>query len=335
MNSFANRIRVHRLLQSLPLLAVVIALAAALLGCNTQTEKEEVILYDVGWDSATIQTRVAAYIIEHGYGYPVTVITGQPVPFYPALENGTAHINFEIWLPNQQEPYDSVIERGVAVDLGKSIEDSWQGFGVPQYFKDENPGLVSVFDLPDYAHLLSTADTQGKGRIVNCVPGWACEEINVRKVTGYDLDESLAFVNPGSESALLADLGSSYSRGEPWLGYVWGPSKMSFDYDMYVLEEPEYSEECWSTDKACEYPISEVKILAAKSLVDRAPEIADFLRAWDLKFDQLMLVVEWMYGNDRTPMEGAEYYLRTFPEIWQSFVTPDAARRVERQLDRN
>lgn len=315
------------------LLATVIAGAG--FACSTQAEKQEVILYDVGWDSATIQTRVAAYVIEHGYGYPVSVITGQPVPFYPALENDTAHINFEIWLPNQQEPYDSVIERGIAVDLGKSIEDSWQGFGVPQYFKDANPGLVSVFDIPDYAPLLATADTQPKGRIVNCVPGWACEEINVRKVAGYGLNESLTFVNPGSEAALLADLGSSYSRGEPWLGYVWGPSMLSFDYEMYVLEEPEFSEECWTTDKACEYPVSEVKILAAKSLVDRAPEIADFLRAWDLEFDQLSQVVEWMYANSQTPTEGAEYYLRTFPEIWQPFVTADTARRIERQLNSN
>ena len=54
---------------------------------------------------------------------------------------------------------------GSAIDLGDSIDDSWQGWGIPQYVKDANPGLVSVSDLPDYADQFATAETQGRGAI--------------------------------------------------------------------------------------------------------------------------------------------------------------------------
>ena len=38
--------------------------------------KEPVVFSDLNWDSAQIQNRIAMYIVEHGYGYPVDTVFG-------------------------------------------------------------------------------------------------------------------------------------------------------------------------------------------------------------------------------------------------------------------
>ena len=54
-------------------LAILTAgLALLLAGCGGDSdEKEPVIFSDLNWPSAEIQARVASYIVEHGYEYPV------------------------------------------------------------------------------------------------------------------------------------------------------------------------------------------------------------------------------------------------------------------------
>ena len=46
---------------------------------------------------------------------------------------------------------------------------------------DENPGLKSVADLKDYAHLFPDPDSPGKARIFGGIPGWSITEIMEKK----------------------------------------------------------------------------------------------------------------------------------------------------------
>ena len=326
----SSRIKVA--LAGLATLLVALMLALGCQGSDGSDSEQEIIFYDLAWETSSLQSQIAAFIVEHGYENPVSIISGSPLAFYPALGNGTAHVNMEVWLPNQQEPYDEIIADGSAIDLGDSIDDSWQGWGIPQYVKDANPGLVSVLDLPDYAGQFATAETHGKARFVNCVSGWACEQINADKLTGYGMGGVVHLVNPGSEAAILADLSSAYLLEEAWLGYVWGPSQMALDFDLYVLEEPAYSSACWDTDKACAFPLTTVNIVVDSSLENRAPEVVAFLRQWDFKFEHQLPVSRWMEEQGMTPAEGALHYLRTRADLWKPMVTEEAAARVEDAL---
>ncbi len=313
--------------------AAVMTLSA--LGCLTDSSRDEITIIEHSWESASVQSQIVGYIVEHGYGYPVSTLLVDPLAIDAALSSGSADVAMEIWLPNNREIYDEVIEDGTAVDIGKSIEDSWQGFGVPQYVKDANPGLGSVGDIRDYVDVFATVGSDGKVRFVDCVPGWACEVVNSEKWLGYGLNDIIHSVKPGSEAALLADLKRAYSRGDAWFGYVWGPSIISIDYEMYVLTEPEYTAECWESDKACSYPITEVKKLAASGLVERAPDVVDFLRQWHLPTEALVEVSKWMADNHETSSEGAIYFLQKFPHVWRAYVPDQVATKVETAVASN
>ena len=95
----------------------------------------------------------------------------------------------EIWSPNQHELWNEALDSGVVVNLGKSLEDNWQGFVVLQYVRDPNPGLSSVADIRENKDLFATPDSNGNARLVPCIPCWECERVNANMVLAYDLDD--------------------------------------------------------------------------------------------------------------------------------------------------
>jgi glycine betaine/proline transport system substrate-binding protein len=293
-------------------------------------EKATVVFSDLNWTSSEIQVRAAAFIVEHGYGYPTELVAGDTVSLWQGLINGDTQVTMEIW-PAQQ-PWIDELDEGVIELLGNSLDENWEGWVVPQYVKDANPGLVSVADLPEYMELFVTADSRGRARFIDCVPGWACEQVNGNKLIAYGLEDVLELVKPGSGAALFEDLESTYDRGEPWLGYMWGPTKPTATLDLYRLEEPEWTEECWNGDQGCAYPASEVRIAVNTTLLSDAPDVVEFLRAWDFAADVQVLSEIWMSENNASTDEAAIWYLMTYPEVWSAFVPDDVAAAVQDAL---
>lgn len=293
-------------------------------------DKDEIIFSDLNWASAEIQNRIASYIVEKGYGYPIDLQAGDTVSLWQALVNGDTHVTMEIW-PAQAEWLED-IEEGVLVDLGNSLDQAWEAWVIPQYVKDANPGLVSVTDIPEYADLFVTSESRGKARFVDCVPGWACEQVNAAKLDSYGLRDVIEVQNAGSGAGLFADLEGAYERGDPWLGYIWSPTPPTVALDLYRLEEPPYSDECWETDKACAYPPSDVLIMVHSSLAERAPDIVAFLEKWDFPASDQIAAENWMSENNEDPDGAAIWYLRTRRDSWSAFVPADIAARVDAAL---
>ena len=52
--------------------------------------------------------------------------------------------------------------------------------------------------------------------------------------------------------------------------------------DLVRLEEPPYTEECRATTKACAYVHSDVRIAVHPSMLERAPEVVDMLRNFNI-----------------------------------------------------
>lgn len=297
-----------------------------------EVRKDPIVFSNLNWASAEVQTQIVSFIVNNGYGYPVDLIDGDTVSLWQGLLNGDTHVTMEIW-PAQQEWIDDLDDDSVITLLGDSLDENWEGWVIPQYVKDENPGLVSVSDLPDYQELFVTADSRGLARFVSCIAGWACEQVNEEKFDAYNLRDVLYIIDPGSGAALFADLQASYDRGDPWLGYIWGPTEPTATLDLYRLEEPEWTQECWDGDKGCAYPASEVRIAVNTELVDRAPDVIEFLRAWDYSANEQVGTEIWMGQNDAAPEEGAMYYLRTFRDVWSQFVPADVAELIDAAIE--
>ena len=293
--------------------------------------KEPIVFSNLNWTSAEVQNQIVSYIVHNGYGYPVDLFHGNIGSLWQWLLNGDAHVMMEIW-PGQQQWIDKLEDDSVIALLGDSLDDHWEGWVIPQYVKDENPGLVSVTDIPEYAELFATTDSLGKARFFSCIASWSCARVNEEKFDSYGLRDSLHIITPSSGVALFASLEAMYDRGDAWLGYIWGPTKPTQTLDLYRLEEPEWTAECWESGKACAYPTTTVRIAVAAELLDRAPDIVEFLRAWDFKAREYIGTDIWMSDNNETPEAAALYYLRTYRDVWTAFVPDDIAAKVDAAL---
>ena len=298
--------------------------------------KQTIIFGDLNWGSALLQNRIAQYIVEKGYGYPTDVKFGATLPLFQGLKNGDTDVTMEIWLPNQDEAWNEAREEGAVLSVGTSLGKDWQSaFVIPKYLQEQYPELDSVEDLKDqqYKDLFKTVETGDKARLVSCVIGWACEDVNAQQITGYGLDDHVHIINPGDSATASADLYGAYDKGEPWLGYQWGTNDPPYKLDLVRLEEPPYSKECWDTTKACGYADATILIAVYPDLPARAPDVVAMLRKWDFNIEVYGPVLLWKLENpDANNNATAIWWLNSSPDIWGSWVTEEAGAAIQAAL---
>ena len=302
-------------------------------------DKQKLVFSDLNWTSAQIQNRIAQYIVEKGYGYPTDVVFGATLPLFQGLRRGDTHITMEIWLPNQDEAWGEAVAAGEVAPIGESLGKDWQSaFVIPAYLQEEYPDLDSVEDLKEekFKALFRTTESGDKARLVSCVIGWACEEVNAAQIEAYGLSDHVHIVNPGDGAAANADLYGAYERREPWLGYQWGTNDPSLVLDLVRLNEPDYSDECWFTTKACAYEDATILIAVHPDVLTGAPDVVEMLRAWGLNIEVYSTIAQWQRENDgASTNDAALWWLKSNPGIWTGWVTADAATAIQSALDAN
>ena len=297
--------------------------------------KEPIVFNDLNWTSSQLQNRIAQYIVEKGYGYPSDVVFGATLPLFQGLRRGDSDVTMEIWLPNQDAVWEEAQAAGEVLSAGQSLSKIWQSaFVIPAYMQTDYPELDSVDDLkdPQFRELFATAETRGKARLVSCLIGWACEDVNAAQIESYGLSEHIHIVNPGDREIANAELFGLYEQRKPWLGYQDSVNDPVLLLDLVRLAEPEYSDECWLTDKACAYEDATILIAVNPELAGRAPEVVAMLRQWHLDYDSYTTLAAWQIENDAGYDDAAIWWLTNNGDVWTQWVTDEAAAGIRNAL---
>ncbi len=295
-----------------------------------------IVFSDLDWTSAQVQTRIAQYLVEHGYGYRTGLKSGGTDHLFRSLRAGEVHVAMEIWLPLQSDAWREALSNGEVAYGGVSLGEDWQStFVIPQYLQEEYPGLDNVDDLKDprYRELFATATSDGKARLVGCVVGWACETGNNAQIEGYGLTDHLQVVKPDSEAALFTELYDAYAKRKPWLGYMWGTADPALLLDLVQLEETPYSEECWYTTQACAFKDSTILTAVHSDVTGMRPEVIHLLTNWGFTTDEYQAVFQWMDANGATVEEAGLDWLMENGGTWRGWVTAEAAVGIQTALD--
>jgi len=320
---------------------LMVALGAMLIlssfaGCTTTTtdEKGTLVFADLLWDSALFHNRVAGFILEHGYGYDIEYIPGVTIPLFAGLTAGDIDISMEIWVENQLKAYLDAVGAGDVIDLGMNFPDSTQGWFVPTYMIENGdlPENVSVSDLADYWELFKDPEDSTKGVFYAGDPGWECVGIDVLKMEAYGLDGYYNYFITGSGDALGASMVAAYEKEEAWFGYYWKPTFLMGKLDMTQIVEPPYDEEVWATNKGMAYPSDRIDICVNASLLDRAPEVVEFLRNYETMAVMIARALVYMEENEVEHEEAAIWFLQEYESVWTQWVPSDIASKVKAAL---
>jgi glycine betaine/proline transport system substrate-binding protein len=322
---------------------VLLSLACVVIttgGC-TQAGAKTVTFADASWDSIQVHSRIAAFILQHGYGYTPEYTFGDTIPLFNGLARGDVDVTMEVWVENQQQAYDEYTGNGSIVDLGGNFLDNWQGWLVPTYMIQGDPArgiqatapdLKSVSDLPRYKELFRDPENPSKGRFVNGPAGWEATTINHEKLEAYGLLDHYTDFPAGSQAALDSSLASAYEQGKPWFGYYWEPTWVMGKYNMTRLEEPAYDPTIWNSTHACSYPANKVNICVNKEFHDANPDVVSFLSKYSTTTAMVNSVLAYMQDNEASTQEAAEYFLKNFESTWTQWVPAEVVSKVKAAL---
>src|SRR5690606_15817699 len=238
--------------------------------------RRPIVFGDLDWESAQVANWIARLVLEEGFGCATDAIPGTVVPIYQGAVRGDVDVIMEVWTDNTPALWTEAVANGVVEEVGVAFDDAVQGWFVPRYLVEGDPargiepaapGLRSVFDLAEHWELFRDPERPDKGRFYNCVIGWQCELVNTVKHHAYGLEDRFTNFRSGTGVALAAELEGAYRRGEPWVGYYWGPTWVLGELDLYLLEEPPFDPDCWAeftalvdaperATRACAYPTS-------------------------------------------------------------------------------
>jgi glycine betaine/proline transport system substrate-binding protein len=310
-----------------------ILMVVFVLGTGQALAKETLVLSDLSWESAQVHNRIAAFIIEHGYGYGIDYIPVDTISGFAGLVRGDIDITMEIWTDNQEPAWSEAVASGKVIDLGDNFPDSWQGWLVPTYMikgdpargiKATAPDLKSVTDLPKYAKLFKDVEDPSKGRF--------CEKINEKKFAAYGLNDTYNLFLPGSGAALVASLAGAYKKGEPWFGYYWAPTWVLGSYDMTPLEEPAYDKAIFGSTAKCAYPSVKVKIAVNPGMLKKAPEVVEFLKKYETTQAMANKFLAYMEEKEADTDATAEWFLKENEGLWTGWISSDVAAKVKKAL---
>lgn len=320
-------------------------------------EKETITFADTQWQSLWINNEIAMFIVENGYGYPAEAVTVTTPVMQQSIEGDEVQVIMEVWWSNIEEWWNTEREAGTIVELGDIFESSAQGFYVPRYVIEGDaergiepmaPDLKSVADLPKYKDLFADPEDPDKGVLTSCVTGWNCAEVIRIKTYAYDLDETYNLSEPGSAGALDAGIAGPYKKGEPVVSYYWEPTWLLGVYDMVLLEEPEYNDECWSmiteisesgvidesmadsvpAEAGCGFENISVPKAVSAGMAERHPDLVAFLDKMFIGTDNLNKISAYMTENEAEVEEAALWYFQNYEDQWRSWLPEDVAEKV-------
>lgn len=301
-------------------------------GAAAPKEKTDLVFADVGWDSIKFHNAVAGLIAEKVFGYTWTETPASTPISHEALMKGEIDVHMETWTDNLPD-YAGDLAAGKLTELGVNFDDNIQGFYIPRYVADENPGLKSVADLKDYAHLFPDPDSPGKARIFGGIPGWSITEIMEKKVQYYGLDSQYNYVIPGSDAAMNATIISARDKKEPVVFYYWEPTWLMGLYDFVLLEDAPYDAAAYFEGKtAC--PSVRVNVCVSNDFAASNPEFCEFLSKYHTSSALTSEGLAYLQQNaGSTYRDAAAWFLKEgHPELVDQFLTSEQASRLREAL---
>ncbi len=312
------------------IISIFLLMTGVLLLAACQTDKNEITLGEADWDSSVFHNEVARYIIENGYGTKVNTVPADTAIMISALKVGNMDVSLEIWSDNITA-YDDDLANNKYEEVSINFADNEQGLYIPAYLQVEYPGLVSVTDLLDYAHLFPDPEGSSKSIIYGGPEGWSATTFLHAKMSLYGLDEIYNFKTIDSGATLSATLASAYAQEAPWVGYNWEPTWIMGLYDMVLLEDSEYDEADFATGKGA-FPSVDVTVVVRNGFQEDFPEIYDFFSKYKTSSAITSEALLYMQENSVEADVAAIWFLNNYKDLWSQWVPEDIFNKINETL---
>ena len=313
------------------LMKTLTAVAALTVGATGASAQERVAISDLNWTGAKAIAHVIQAVINGPLNSEAEIIEGlsDQAIISAGMDkgDGSADVWTDMWMPNQQGPWDKFIEGAGTVAHNQPYAGTQQMY-VPAYMSDMISSFEDLKD-PEIAAMFDK-DGNGKGEYWAGDASWKSTKIWQVKMKSYGLSE-LWEPEIISDATFKAQLKSSYGNQKPILFYYWTPEWIHAAYDIAPLAEPAHTEGCmdlqldgedWlEVSKAgCATPDASIYVSYSKSLEQRNPAAAKFLSQIQLDPDTVNQWILQIGRDEMDPVDVAETWVAENMDVVESWI---------------
>lgn len=266
------------------------------------------------WVGAQANVAVAKYLLEHELGYRVDTVQVDEVPAWDALSQGRVDAILEDWgHPEQEQRY--VKDKKTIAPGGELGVTGHIGWFVPAYFAEAHPDVTDWRNLDKYADRLRTAESGGKGQLLDGSPSYITNDKAL--VSNLKLDYQVVF--SGSEAAQITQIKQFAKERKPFLTYWYKPQWLFEKVPMTEVKLPPYKEGCDADPKkvACAYPHTPLQKFLNAGFEKSGGKAAAFLKnfAWTTKEqnDVALMIAD----RKMSPEAAAEKWVKENGPTWK------------------
>ncbi|MER5947372.1 ABC transporter substrate-binding protein [Streptomyces sp. NPDC001904] len=269
------------------------------------------------WVGAQANVAVAQYLLEHELGYRVDTVQVDEVPAWDALSQGRVDAILEDWgHPDQEARY--VKDKKTIVAGGGLGVTGHIGWFVPTYFAKQHPDITSWKNLDKYADQLKTAESGGKGQLLDGSPSYVTNDKAL--VQNLKLDYQVVF--SGSEAAQITQIKQFAKQKKPFLTYWYTPQWLSQQVPMTEVKLPAYKEGCDADPKkiTCAYPTTPLQKYLNADFAKSGGEASAFLKKFHWTTDDQNEVSLLIADKKLSPEAAAKKWVDGHRSTWKAWL---------------
>lgn len=316
-------------------LVAIAALGLASASSAASADCGKVSITEMDWASSAVVTHVANFLMTKGYGCEVQLVPSSTTPAMTSIaETGQPDILTELWT-NSSPVYEELRSSGKLVELANVLSDGGvEAWWIPAYLAEAHPELKTIDGILANPKLVG-------GRFHDCPSGWACDVVNKNNLRALKAEDAgLERFQHGSGETLAAAIAAAYQNKEPWLGYYWAPTSVLGKYPMVQVEVAPFDQERHTCNgdancadpKPSAYPTAKVVTAVAPGLLEREPEVVDFLKKMSFTNEQMGAVLAWQDGKGASYEEAAVYFLTNYKDVWSQWLNDEARKNLSALL---
>ena len=307
----------------------------------------DVVIGEMNWASGEFLARVDGFIMGEGYKCNVEYLTAGTVPQITSMtEKGTPDIASELWANAAAVAIDAAVAENRLVKLNPApITGAGEGWMVSAAAAKAHPELKTIDDIIARPDLFPHPEDPSKGGLHNCPSGWGCQLATANLFRAFDMEaKGWKLIDTGSGAGLDGSIAKASERNENWLGYYWAPTTLAGKYDLKLVDfNSGFDQEHWDNcivkpTEECDSPkrstwtVSEVVSLAQVDFTERAPAVAEYVKARTFDADLLNKYLTYMADNQASGEEAAEEFILNEEATWSKWVSEDAAAAIKKAL---
>ncbi|MER6107538.1 ABC transporter substrate-binding protein [Streptomyces hirsutus] len=270
------------------------------------------------WVGAQANVAVAEYLLERELGYRVDTVQIDEVPAWDALSQGRVDAILEDWgHPDQEQRY--VEDKKTIAPGGDLGVTGHIGWFVPTYFAEKHPDITDWKNLNKYADRFRTAESGGKGQLLDGSPAYLTNDKAL--VKNLKLDFKVVFA--GSEAAQITQIQQFAKEKKPFLSYWYTPQWLSEKVPMTEVKLPEYEEGCDADPAkvACAYPHTPLQKYLNADFAKDGGDAADFLKKFRWTTEDQNEVSLMIAEQRMAPQEAAKKWVDGNESTWKAWLS--------------